>query len=357
MIQKTIKIKLGTLTESKNQILQQSFDWSNEVSRYYIDIFNGSAVINKKKIHAETYSYLREQFPELNSKCLQWVRDKCIAGYRSQKTKTVRVGVMADYQSFSIFFNEQIQIKYFEGILRLWRTDFPLVISKYQIEQLKSSVKFRFVELWKKDKVWYCHLVCDFEEKQKVVSDKQMGIDCGIKNIAVISVGNEFSRFFSGREAIHKKKEFRKHKRQQLGNRLRNYMKDVNHKISRRIVDEAVSQGVSVIQFERLKHIREKKSQGKTLNYMRNGWSFYQLQQFVMYKAALEGIEVQFMKPAYTSQTCSRCGKIGLRVKDEFSCECGHNLHSDLNGSRNISKGTAFRNGLFESSPPMDLSA
>ena len=65
---------------------------------------------------------------------------------------------------------------------------------------------------------------------------------------------------------------------------------------------------------EWLKDIRDKtKAWNKHMNRMVAGWGFYQLQQFVEYKAASFGISVEYMNPAYTSQTCHQCLKLGSR--------------------------------------------
>ena len=57
---------------------------------------------------------------------------------------------------------------------------------------------------------------------------------------------------------------------------------------------------------------------------MTAGWNFYQLQQFVEYKAAKAGITIEYVNPAYTSQTCHQCLKLGSRKGERFSCAtCG----------------------------------
>jgi IS605 OrfB family transposase len=71
------------------------------------------------------------------------------------------------------------------------------------------------------------------------------------------------------------------------------------------------------------------------------GWSFYQLQQLVTYKAAAFGIAVEFVNPAYTSQTCHRCLKLGSRKGERFTClPCGEQ-HADVNASHVIALGGA----------------
>jgi len=64
-------------------------------------------------------------------------------------------------------------------------------------------------------------------------------------------------------------------------------MKDVNHKISRQIIHFAVSNGVGVVRMEVLTGIRMAKSKneaGRNLHH----WSFYQLQNFIKYKAEMK---------------------------------------------------------------------
>ncbi|MCS6876643.1 MAG: zinc ribbon domain-containing protein, partial [Aquificaceae bacterium] len=52
------------------------------------------------------------------------------------------------------------------------------------------------------------------------------------------------------------------------------------------------------------------------------------------------GIEVVYVNPAYTSQTCSNCGYVhreNRKSRSEFECKCcGRKLHADVNASRNL---------------------
>ena len=66
--------------------------------------------------------------------------------------------------------------------------------------------------------------------------------------------------------------------------------------------------------------------------------TFYQLQQYIQYKARLSGIKVEYIDPKYTSQRCSKCGQIkkSNRNGNLYTCRCGNQIHSDLNAARNI---------------------
>ncbi|MBC7106320.1 MAG: IS200/IS605 family element transposase accessory protein TnpB, partial [Firmicutes bacterium] len=81
----------------------------------------------------------------------------------------------------------------------------------------------------------------------------------------------------------------------------------------------------------------QKKDHGRNLDY----WPYYQLQQFIEYKARLAGIRVEYVNRDNTSLACSRCGRI---VKSRprgrwFKCPgCKGVMHVDANAAANIAR-------------------
>jgi putative transposase len=122
-----------------------------------------------------------------------------------------------------------------------------------------------------------------------------------------------------------------------IKNRENRLIRDLNHRVSRKIVEIAKEQNAG-IKLEELDGIRNNRKHTRSFNYGLNSWSFYQLQKFIEYKAKLDGVPITYVEPRNTSKECSRCGCIGIREDKSFKCPtCGHVDHADANASFNIS--------------------
>ena len=182
-----------------------------------------------------------------------------------------------------------------------------------------------------------------------------LGIDRNTTgHIAVVSNPITGKILKLGKQAEHVHKKYRnmrkilqkngKHRKVKRTKRRESRIeKDINHKVSKRIVQEAKHTGTG-IKLEYLKGIRKAKS-GRNFRYSLNSWSFYQLEQMIEYKARLLGIPVVYVDPHNTSRECSRCGLIGNRSGKSFKCWCGHVDHADANASFNIALRPVFEEG------------
>jgi IS605 OrfB family transposase len=172
-----------------------------------------------------------------------------------------------------------------------------------------------------------------------------LGVDLGLENLAVTST----AYFFSGRELSHDLREFEKvraglhqtgtrsaHRtlEQSSGRELR-YVRDVLHRASNAIIDEALRYECDVIAFEDLTHIRE-----RTGAPWGHEWAFRTLYEQVEYKAEVEGISVKQLGPAYTSNRCAECGFTAAEnrpTRNDFRCvTCGAEANADYNAAKNI---------------------
>ena len=114
-------------------------------------------------------------------------------------------------------------------------------------------------------------------------------------------------------------------------------MRDIDHKISRSIVNEAIKNNVGIIKLEALSGIRSTTRTSRKNNHSLHSWSFYRLAQFIEYKARIAGIQVIYVNPAYTSQRCPHCGSVSHADDRKYVCEnCGYHSHRDRIGAVNI---------------------
>jgi putative transposase len=189
------------------------------------------------------------------------------------------------------------------------------------------------------------------------------GVDVGMRYLAVETDLQNKSKFYSGKEARHKanryhkarqilqRKDTRSAKRRliSLSGKERRFIADVNHQISKQI-----AKSNSLIGLENLTGIRDrtKSKSGKRAskkqrraNRNKASWSFAQLHSYIDYKANLNGSLATKVPAHYTSKSCPKCGDTSDANRPNkgllFRCECcGHELHADLVGARNITMRT-----------------
>jgi putative transposase len=225
-----------------------------------------------------------------------------------------------------------------------------LVISAHiteRVQALLSGGKLGILRVVEKSGKWYAQISVQLSEKSSF-GDATMGVDLGLKvpAVGVTSTGktrfvgngrqNKFMRrkYHSYRKKMGKLKKLAAIRNQQ--NKEHRYMTDQNHKISREIVNMAIQEKVSMIKVEKLSNIRQTtRTSRKNAKHLHN-WSFYQLQMLIAYKAALAGIQVIEVNPAYTSQTCPKCEKRNHAMDRVYRCTCGFHAHRDRVGAINI---------------------
>ena len=172
-----------------------------------------------------------------------------------------------------------------------------------------------------------------------------LGVDLGIENLAVTST----ARFINGRQLTHNLREFETVRAglQQTGTRSAHrtlekssgrelrYVRDVLHRASNAIVDEALRYECDLIAFEDLTYIRD-----RTGASWGHKWAFRTLYEQVEYKAEAEGIAVKQVGSAYTSKRCAECGFTADEnrpSRNDFRCQkCESEANADYNAAKNI---------------------
>gem|GEM_PF-90966 len=209
------------------------------------------------------------------------------------------------------------------------------------------NYKLGTLRITQKSGKWIAQIAVKMLTKEET-GRKVMGVDLGLKVPAVAVTDDERVRFFgNGRQNKYKKRKFRS-ERKTLGkkkklNAIRNsedkeqrWMKDQDHKVSRAIVNFAKENNISVIHLEQLANIRQTARTSRKNEKNLHTWSFYRVSQFVAYKAKIAGIKVEYVKPAYTSQTCPKCSEKNKAQDRIYTCACGFKKHRDIVGAMNI---------------------
>ena len=217
--------------------------------------------------------------------------------------------------------------------------------------------KAGILRIKKKRGKWIADISVTVEDANISDGSAVMGIDLGIKVPAVAHISGKGTRFFgNGRYQRHMRRRFySRRKKLQKAKKPRAvkkskgkeslWMKNINHQLSRQIVNHAHEQGVGTIKGESLAGIRKgttrtsRGAKARKNNRMKNSWSFSQLTLFISYKAARLGIKVEQLDPAYTSQECPACSARNKAQDRTYVCAgCGWHGHRDSVGAINISR-------------------
>ena len=219
---------------------------------------------------------------------------------------------------------------------------------------LFSNAKFGTMRIVTKNHTLVAQIVYEVAEPELKSDGNVMGVDLGIKCPAVSYCSDGSIKFYGNgrknkymrRHYAYLRKKLQTSKKMKAVKRINDkeqrIMRDIDHKLSHDIVETAVAHNVKVIKLEQLKNIRSTTRKSRKNNHSLHTWSFYRLAQFIEYKAKLAGISVEYVNPAYTSQTCPNCGNVRHANDRNYTCECGFHIHRDLLGAMNICNSTEF---------------
>lgn len=224
-------------------------------------------------------------------------------------------------------------------------------------EYLDGSYDLGTAKLVELKGLWYLHIPVT-----KIVEDFQnehvrhvVGIDRGLRFLTVSYDEQGKTEFVSGRKIATKRHKFQevlkqlqskgtkaaKRRLKAISGRENRWMSDMNHQISKTLVQKYgkdtlfVLEDLTGVSFE-----ENNLSQNAKRNYDLRSWAFYQLEQFLTYKAHENRSEVLKVSARYTSQRCPKCGTIHKGSRDHhkhlYSCQCGYKSNDDRIGAMNI---------------------
>ena len=217
-------------------------------------------------------------------------------------------------------------------------------------------------------KHWFFHVAVskevpdfDLDQLQHVV-----GIDRGLRQIITAYDEKGKTRFVNGKSITKKRQHYAKlrarlqakgtksakRRLRALSGRENRWMSDVNHCLSKTLVNTYGKQTLFVLEDLTGVTFDTVHSCQREARYTHHSWSFYDLEQKLRYKAHLNQSQVVLVDAHYTSQRCPKCGSIDKAHRDtalhQYTCShCGYTSNDDRVGAMNIQElGKWFVSGV-----------
>jgi len=343
----TTKIKI----EPRQEIID-TINFYQKGLQHCVDVAWGMKIRNNVQLHPFVYPKLKETLP--SQLAISCIKQACGIVKKAKTNPIIKFcSIRYNFPRSASVKNNILSISTIKGRIKVPFT-IPDCYKKYFSWKVTESLLII-------DKKGRCFFLFTFSQESPINSDLQnqvLGVDLGVNNLAVTSN----KQFFKSSKVKQIKRKFKflrsklQHKGTHSSRRLlkkisgreNRFMRWVNHNISKEIVSSFTG---NKIVMENLKGIR-KTNLGRRMNYWISNWSFFQLQEFIKYKAEIKGIEFVKVKPNYTSQICSKCGLLGSRKGSSFVCfHCGYSLNADLNASQNLASPMLEKRQAFVTKP------
>ncbi len=338
------------------------YNWT--LARQEENYKNGGKFISDKVLRKELTQLKKSELSWLNevsnNVSKQAVKDACNAYKRFFKGLSGKPKFKSKRKGKKSFYNDNIKLKVKESKL----------VSIEKIgwiktnEQLPAGVKYSNPRISYDNKYWYISVGVEQEEIKEDLTDISLGVDLGLKNLAICSngtvykninktyavrkiekrlkklqrqVSRKYGQNKKGKEYVKTKNIIKLEKQiQQVDRRLANIRNNYLHQTTTSIVKtkpyRVVIEDLNVKGMMKNKHLSDAiRKQG-----------FYEFRRQLGYKCKFRGIELVVADRFYpSSKTCSQCGKINkdLKLKDRvYSCSCGLSIDRDLNACINLSR-------------------
>ena len=216
---------------------------------------------------------------------------------------------------------------------------------------LAGAAKKGSLKLWRSKRgIWYALLSVSMEVPEAESGERWVGIDRGQRHIAVGATPTGTAQFWSEKRIRGIRRHYaRLRRKMQAAEKHRavkkieqhesRIVRHINHCVSKEIVQWAIKHdcGIRLEDLSGIRNAPQRKKTKRDAGLNRDAWPFYDLETKIGYKATMAGVAIEKVPPAYTSKTCCKCGAIGTRDKETFSCSrCGYRGHADHNAARNI---------------------
>jgi IS605 OrfB family transposase len=353
----TAKIQISVNADCKvllDETMSVYSDACNYVSNYVFRTHD----LKQFSLNKVLYSTLRERF-----------------GLKSQMAQSVFKTVIARYKTILENQKEWIQPNFKKPQYDLvWNRDYSLTQNCFSVNTLNGRVKlpyftkgmskyfdhtiykFGTAKLVNKHGKYFLHIPVTYDVEESNISDicNVVGIDRGINFVVATYDSEHKSGFVSGKSIKQKRAHYSKLRKElqmrhtpsarrrikAIGQRENRWMQDVNHCVSKALALNNPKHTLFVL--EDLSGVRNATERVRTKDrYVSVSWSFYDLEQKLIYKAKQNQSTVIKVDPRYTSQCCPVCGHIEKSNRNKkihlFTCKnCGYKSNDDRIGAMNL---------------------
>lgn len=353
----TAKIQISVSAEDKPMLdntLAAYCDACNYVSNYVFKTHD----LKQFSLNKVLYAALREKF-----------------GLKSQMAQSVFKTVIARYKTILENQKEWIKPSFKKPQYDLvWNRDYSLTQDKFSVNTLDGRLKFAYflqgmekyfdhdiyrfgtAKLVNKHGKYFLHIpvTCEVEECLDTDVCNVVGIDRGINFVVATYDSKHKSGFVSGKSIKQKRAHYKnlcrelqqvrtpssRRRIKAIGQRENRWIQDVNHCVSKALVEQNPKHTLFVL--EDLSGVRNATEKVRIRDrYTSVSWSFYDLEQKLIYKAKGHQDKVIKVNPAYTSQCCPICGHTEKANRNKkihlFCCKnCGYTSNDDRIGAMNL---------------------
>jgi len=295
-----------------------------------------------------------------NNVAKQAVKDACDAYKKFFEKRASKPRFKSKKKSRPSFYNDSVKLKI--------KLNKRVLIEKVgwvkTAEQIPTGVKYYNPRITYDNKYWYLSVGIEQEDTKKELTENILGIDLGIKDLAICSDGQTF-RNINKTEVVKKTEK-----------RLRRLQRKVSRKYEMNKEGSRFAKTCNIIKVEKqIRHLHRRLTNIRTnhihqatnalvktkpkrvvmedLNIrgmMKNrhlakaikNQKLYEFTRQMKYKCEKYGIDfVQVSRFYPSSKTCSSCGEVkkDLRLSNRvYRCECGLEIDRDLNAAINLAK-------------------
>ena len=359
---KTDKVQIHPETD-KIQLLLDSMRAYSDACTFVSEYIYSANDLAQVSVQKHTYGRLRDEYKLPSQMACNVVRT-VIGSYKTNKTNGM------DW-TFCKYNAPQMTLS--------WNRDYSLNKDKFSVGTLEGRIKCDYdikgmeqyfnksVYSFGTAKVVYKHgkfflhisVKMDISELSDTSVTNVVGHDRGIRFLVSSYGSNGKTTFYNGNTVKQKRAHYKALRKQlqqvgtpsarkrikAIGQRENRWMQDVNHCISKALVESNPEGTLHVL--EDLSNIRTATEAVRIYDrYVMVSWSYYDLEQKLMYKALEHKQKVIKVSPRYTSQTCPKCGYVEAGNRDKtkhiFCCKnCGYTSNDDRIGAMNL-----YRKGI-----------